>query len=79
MPRSLALALMALGLFGGSVLAQTGDRPNIIVIFSDDHALRAVSARDVQRVAEGLFAGPPALAVVGPSAPADRRDAILSS
>ena len=44
MPRSLALALMALGLFGGSVLAQTGDRPNIIVIFSDDHALRAVSA-----------------------------------
>ena len=42
-------------------------------------ALRAVSARDVQRVAEDLFTGPPALAVVGPSAPADRLDAILSS
>lgn len=42
-------------------------------------ALRAVSASDVQRVAADLFRGPPALAVVGPSAPADRLDEILSS
>jgi predicted Zn-dependent peptidase len=41
--------------------------------------LRAVTAADVQRVAAELFAAPPALAVVGPSAPADRLDAILSS
>ena len=41
-------------------------------------ALRAVSADDVRRVARELFAAPPALAVVGPSASADRLDAILS-
>ncbi|MCY4640911.1 MAG: pitrilysin family protein [Chloroflexi bacterium] len=41
-------------------------------------SLEAVTAADVQRVARDLFEGPPALAVVGPSASADRLDAILS-
>ena len=44
MIRLTSLLLLSLTLIGGSGLAQTGDRPNIILIFSDDHALRAVSA-----------------------------------
>ena len=44
MSRHHALLVIALCLIGGSGAAVAQDRPNIILIFSDDHALRAVSA-----------------------------------
>ena len=44
MSRHHALLVIALTLIGGSGAAGAQDRPNIILIFSDDHALRAVSA-----------------------------------
>ena len=44
MRRHHALLVIALTLIGGPGVAGAQDRPNIILIFSDDHALRAVSA-----------------------------------
>ena len=44
MRRHHALIVIALTLSGGPGAAGAQDRPNIILIFSDDHALRAVSA-----------------------------------
>ena len=44
MSRHHVLLVIALTLLGGSGAAFAQDRPNIILIFSDDHALRAVSA-----------------------------------
>ena len=44
MMRHHALLVIALTLIGGTGAALAQDRPNIILIFSDDHALRAVSA-----------------------------------
>ena len=67
---------MAVGQRLGDQLLQDGE---IERVEDSVAALRAVSAPDVQRVAAGLFAAPPALAVVGPSASADRLDAILAS
>ncbi len=67
---------MALGQRHGDQLLQDGEIESVETTVA---ALRAVTAADVQRVATELFAAPPALAVVGPSAPADRLDAILSS
>lgn len=67
---------MSLGQRHGDQLLQDGE---IESVESAVAALRAVTAGDVQRVAADLFSDPPALAVVGPSASADRLDAILSS
>jgi predicted Zn-dependent peptidase len=69
-------APMSLGQRHGDQLLQDGEIESVETTVD---ALRAVTAADVQRVAGELFADPPALAVVGPSAPADRLDAILSS
>ena len=67
---------MSLGQRHGDQLLQDGAIESVETTIA---GLRAVTAADVQRVAAELFAAPPALAVVGPSAPADRLDAILSS
>jgi predicted Zn-dependent peptidase len=66
---------MALAQRRGGQLLQDGEiePPDVTV-----ERLRAVTAEDVQRVATRLFARPEfSLAVVGPSAPEDRLDAIL--
>ena len=67
---------MSLGQRHGDQLLQDGEIESVETTIA---GLRGVTAADVRRVAAELFAAPPALAVVGPSAPADRLDAILSS
>ncbi|MDA0256438.1 MAG: pitrilysin family protein, partial [Chloroflexi bacterium] len=57
---------MALGQRHGDQLLQDGAIESVETTVA---GLRAVTAADVQRVAAELFAAPPALAVVGPSAP----------
>ncbi len=67
---------MALGQHFGSQLLQDGE----IELPGDTVArIRAVEAGAVQAVAQRLFGGDYALAVVGPSAPADRLGAILAA
>lgn len=67
---------MALGQRFGAQLLQDGELelPGETV-----ERIRAVEAGEVQAVAQRLFGGDYALAVVGPSAPADRLDAILAA
>jgi len=60
--------------FGGQLLQDGEIEPPDVTV----DRLRAVTAEDVQRVARRLFTGAKySLAVVGPSAPAERLDAIL--
>ncbi|MYI83067.1 MAG: insulinase family protein, partial [Chloroflexi bacterium] len=67
---------MALGQHFGSQLLQDGE----IELPGDTvERLRAVEAGDMQAVAQRLFGGDYALAVVGPSASADRLSAILAA
>ena len=67
---------MALGQHFGSQLLQDGE----IELPGDTvERLRAVEAGDMQAVARRLFGGDYALAVVGPSASADRLSAILAA
>ena len=67
---------MALGQHFGSQLLQDGE----IELPGDTvERIRAVEAGDVQAVAQRLFGGEYALAVVGPSASADRLGAILAA
>ena len=67
---------MSLGQRHGDQLLQDGEIESVETTAAN---LRAVTAVEVQRIAAKIFATPPALAVVGPSASADRLDTILSS